>query len=265
MFGMGYQLRLVPPFGYITEKVRRESYFDYLRWSVQPVPSGRPPGHPCRKGTFSSTARIAPEVGSRRPARTGCQRKMSGRLFGYACVSVASDADANSLESERWVLAGCEQVFEDVGSWACLDWPGLNRLKQAVAPGDFVKVAELDRMGRSAEEVLGWLRENKVEIISLRESIDQDSAALYRSLRPHCAGPGGAVQSRGPGVGGVEFLTGGAPTADIIGYPDGTMAFNPTVGWGKDGLSHSIRSALDRGRALRAAGWGTTPLLINDN
>ena len=110
---------------------------------------------------------------------------MSGRLFGYACVSVASDADANSLESERWVLAGCEQVFEDVGSWACLDWPGLNHLKQAVAPGDFVKVAELDRIGRSAAEVLevlGWLRENKVEIISLRESIDQDSAALYRSL-----------------------------------------------------------------------------------
>ena len=69
----------------------------------------------------------------------------------------------------------------------------------------------------------------------------------------------------GVGVGGVEFLTGGAPTADIIGYPDGTMAFNPTVGWGEDGLSYSIRSALDRERALRAAGWDITPLLINDN
>ena len=29
---------------------------------------------------------------------------------------------------------------------------------------------------------------------------------------------------------GWKFLTGGAPTADIIEYPDGTMAFNPTVG-----------------------------------
>ena len=28
----------------------------------------------------------------------------------------------------------------------------------------------------------------------------------------------------------TAFLTGGAPTADIIEYPDGTMAFNPTVG-----------------------------------
>ena len=63
----------------------------------------------------------------------------------------------------------------------------------------------------------------------------------------------------GVGVDGVEFLTGGAPTADIIEYPDGTMAFNPTVGWGKDGRAYSIRSALDRERAFRAAGWDTTP------
>ena len=58
---------------------------------------------------------------------------------------------------------------------------------------------------------------------------------------------------------GVEFLTGGAPTTDIIEYPDGSMAFNPTVGLGKNGLAYSIRSALDRERACRAAGWDTTP------
>ena len=61
------------------------------------------------------------------------------------------------------------------------------------------------------------------------------------------------------GVVGVEFLTGGPPTADIIEYPDGSMAFNPTVGWGKDGLAYSIRSALDREHARRAAGCDTTP------
>ena len=44
---------------------------------------------------------------------------------------------------------------------------------------DCGEVAALDRMGRSLIEVLellGWLRENGVEIIRLRESIDQDSA-----------------------------------------------------------------------------------------
>ena len=56
---------------------------------------------------------------------------------------------------------------------------GLNRLKAALQPGDCVKVAALDRLARSVTEVLellGWLRENGVEVISLRESIDQNSA-----------------------------------------------------------------------------------------
>ena len=77
------------------------------------------------------------------------------------------------------MLADCEQVFEDVGSGASWNRPGLNRLKASLQPGDCVKVVALDRLGRSLTEVLellGWLRENGVEIISLRESIDQDSA-----------------------------------------------------------------------------------------
>ena len=92
---------------------------------------------------------------------------------------VASDADANNLEIQRRVLDDCEQVFKDVGSGASWNRPGLNRLKAALQPGDCVKVAALDRLGRSLTEVLelpGWLRENGVDIISLRESIDQDSA-----------------------------------------------------------------------------------------
>ena len=48
---------------------------------------------------------------------------MSGRLFGYARVSVASDADANNLNTQRRVLADYEQVFKDVGRGASvLDW-----------------------------------------------------------------------------------------------------------------------------------------------
>ena len=38
-------------------------------------------------------------------ARTGGHRKMSGKLFGYARVPVASDTDANNLETQRRVLA----------------------------------------------------------------------------------------------------------------------------------------------------------------
>ena len=48
---------------------------------------------------------------------------MSGTLFGYPRVSVASDAGANNLDTHRWVPADCKQVFEDVGSGvSVLDW-----------------------------------------------------------------------------------------------------------------------------------------------
>ena len=62
-------------------------------------------------------------VASRRRAITGGQRKMCGKLSGYARVSMASDADANNLHTHCWVPADYEQVFEDVGSGASvLDW-----------------------------------------------------------------------------------------------------------------------------------------------
>ena len=100
---------------------------------------------------------------------------MNGRLFGYTRVPVSSDAGANNLENRRQVLADCEQVFEDVGNGASWNWPGLNELKAALQLGDCLKVVALDRLGRSLTEVLellGWLRENGVEIVSLRESVD---------------------------------------------------------------------------------------------
>ena len=74
---------------------------------------------------------------------------MSENLFGYARVSVASDADANNLHTHRWVPADCEQVFEDVSSGAYWNRPGLNRLKASLQPGDYLKVVALDRLGRS--------------------------------------------------------------------------------------------------------------------
>ena len=104
---------------------------------------------------------------------------MSERLFGYARVPVASDADANDLKTQHRVLADCEQDFVDVGSGASWNRPELNRLKAVLQPRDCVKVAALDRLGRSLTkvlELLGWLRENQVEVISLRGSFDQDSA-----------------------------------------------------------------------------------------
>ena len=147
---------------------------------------------------------------------------MSGKLFGYARVSVASDAEANNLENQRRVLADWEQVFEDVGSGASWNRPGLNRLKAALQPGDCVKVAALDRMGRSLTEVLellGWLRENGVEIISLRESIDQDSAmgrAMLHLAIVFVEMERDLARERTP-AGEVEVMVDEFPQAQVLG------------------------------------------------
>ena len=55
-----------------------------------------------------SIARILPAAVRCHHARTGGQRKVSGKLLGYARVSGASHADANNLENQRRVLADCE-------------------------------------------------------------------------------------------------------------------------------------------------------------
>ena len=47
---------------------------------------------------------------------------MSGKLFGYARGAEVRDVYANNPETKRRVLSDCEQVFEDVGSGARLNW-----------------------------------------------------------------------------------------------------------------------------------------------
>ena len=117
-----------------------------LGWTPKPAPSPllvisggrcgpqhhtpeRLAGQPCLKGTDMSIARILPVVVAGCYAITGGQQKMSGKPFGYARVSVASDADANNLENQRRVLADCEEVFEGMGSGVSWNRPGLNRLR----------------------------------------------------------------------------------------------------------------------------------------
>ena len=45
---------------------------------------------------------------------------MIGKLYRYARASLATDAYANNLETQRRVLTYCEQVFVDVGIGALL-------------------------------------------------------------------------------------------------------------------------------------------------
>ena len=126
-----------------------------------------------------SIARIPPTAASCRHARTGGPAREELETL-WRRPGVGGQRRRRQQLGDPAPGAGRPRaVFEDVGSGASWNRPGLNRLKAVLQPGDCVKVAALDRLGRSLTEVLellGWLRENGVEIISLRESVDQDSA-----------------------------------------------------------------------------------------
>ena len=100
-------------------------------------------------------------------------------IYGYIRVSVASDADASNLENQRRALTGCDQIFEDVMTGGRYDRPGLQSLLSTVQEGDTITVVALDRLGRSVLEMLELLRslkEQKVNVISHREIVDQESS-----------------------------------------------------------------------------------------
>ena len=68
-----------------------------------------PEGDEYEHSQNSACRSMMPPCHNRGPA------KYERKLFGYARVSVGSDADANNLENQRRVLADCEQGFKDVG------------------------------------------------------------------------------------------------------------------------------------------------------
>ena len=68
---------------------------------------------------------------------------MSGKFQGYARRKASSDAYPTYLETQRRLEANCEQILSDGGSGASWSRPGLIRLKAALQPGNWVKVAAL--------------------------------------------------------------------------------------------------------------------------
>lgn len=73
-------------------------------------------------------------------------------LIGYARVST----DDQNLHLQRDALggAGCERIFEDRGSGAKVDRPGLAAALDMVRRGDTLVVWRLDRLGRSLKDLI---------------------------------------------------------------------------------------------------------------
>lgn len=95
-------------------------------------------------------------------------------IYGYARVST-SDQKID-MQTEALVGAGAVQIFADEGiSGTLAKRPGLDALLDTVCPGDVVLVWKLDRLGRSARNLLELaelLKSKGVSIRSLQDGID---------------------------------------------------------------------------------------------
>lgn len=95
-------------------------------------------------------------------------------IYGYARVSTS---DQNiSMQREALSGAGAIEIFEDEGvSGTVANRPGLDALLSSVTAGDVVLVWKLDRLGRSARNLLELaelLKSKGVSIRSLQDGID---------------------------------------------------------------------------------------------
>ena len=98
-------------------------------------------------------------------------------LIGYARVSTQDQ----KLELQRDALAkaGCEKIFEDKASGVKAARPGLTEAVAFMRPGDTLVIWKLSRLGRSLKqliEAVQMLQDKGIELRSLHESIDTNTA-----------------------------------------------------------------------------------------
>ncbi len=93
--------------------------------------------------------------------------------IGYARVSTLEQNP--ELQIDALEQAGCERIFQDQGSGAKADRPGLTDALNYLREGDCLVVWRLDRLGRSLKhliEVVEDLEERGTGFISLQEGFD---------------------------------------------------------------------------------------------
>ncbi|WP_374102717.1 recombinase family protein [Arthrobacter sp. GN70] len=92
-----------------------------------------------------------------------------------------STRDQNlSLQLDALKAAGCNRIFDDVISGTKTQRPGLERALDVLREGDTLVVWKLDRLGRSAKDLLefaGRLSDQQVGFISLTDAIDTTTAS----------------------------------------------------------------------------------------
>ncbi len=102
---------------------------------------------------------------------------MGDLVFGYSRVSTADQSHASQELALR--AAGVEQVFLDTYTGAASSRPELDKLRLTIRPGDTVVVSRLDRLGRSARDLLNLaseFEEKGVNLVVVEQNINTSTA-----------------------------------------------------------------------------------------
>ncbi len=75
-------------------------------------------------------------------------------LVGYARVSSREDRQVLDRQVDALRAAGCERIYDDHGSGASADRPGLSGCLDYLRRDDVLVVLDLDRLGRRAGELI---------------------------------------------------------------------------------------------------------------
>ncbi len=75
-------------------------------------------------------------------------------LVGYARVSAREERQVFDRQVDALRAAGCERIYDDRGSGASPDRPGLSACLDYLRRGDVLMVLDLDRLGRRAGELI---------------------------------------------------------------------------------------------------------------
>ena len=75
-------------------------------------------------------------------------------LVGYARVSSREERQVFDRQVDAFRAAGCGRIYDDRGSGASTDRPGLKACLDNLRKGDVLVVLDLDRLGRLAGELI---------------------------------------------------------------------------------------------------------------
>ena len=89
-------------------------------------------------------------------------------LVGYARVSSREGNQVLDRQLDALRAAGCERIFDDRGSGASTERPGLKECLGYLRRGDVLVVLDLDRLGRLAGELIRLLDELQANGVGFR-------------------------------------------------------------------------------------------------